>query len=159
LFTLSVTILTGLLFGSAPAWQFSRPNLTTALKDGGRFSGARFAPRMRKFLLVAEVGLALTLLIAAGLLVKSFWRMLELRAGFRAEYVLTLELSPAPGKYVEPWRRGALYQQILERVKAIPGAQIVGAGNHLPLSITGGAMLLPLKVKGADGGFDWTIGG
>jgi putative ABC transport system permease protein len=87
LLTLAVTVLTGLLFGSAPAWQFSRPNLATALKDGGRFTGARFAPRLRKILLVAEVALALTLLIGAGLLVKSFWRMLELRAGFRAEHV------------------------------------------------------------------------
>ena len=158
LFTLAVTLLTGLLFGCAPAWQFSRPDLTTALKEGGRLSGAGVAPRLRKILLVGEVALTLALLICAGLLVKSFWRTLELRAGFRSEQVLTLELAPAPGKYADSTRLAALYQQILERVAATPGVRMVGAGNHLPMSITGGMMLMPLKVIGR-GDFDWAIGG
>jgi len=156
LFTLAVTLLTGLLFGCAPALQFSRPDLTTALKEGWRPSGA--APRLRKILLVGEVALTLALLIGAGLLVKSFWRMLELRAGFRAEQVLTLELSPAPGKYADRERLAALYQQVIERVSALPGARVVGASNHLPMSITGGISLWPLKVIGR-GDFDMMIGG
>jgi putative ABC transport system permease protein len=158
LFTLAVTLLTGLLFGCAPAWQFSNPDLTTALKEGVRSSGAGLAPRLRKLLVIGEVALTLTLLIGAGLLVKSFWRMLELRVGFRAEQVLTLELSPAPGKYSDRSRLAALYQQILERVAALPGVQTVGAANHLPLSITGGMSLFPLKVIGR-GDIDWNIGG
>jgi putative ABC transport system permease protein len=158
LFTLAVTLFTGLLFGCAPALQFSRPDLTTALKEGGRPSGAVVAPRLRKTLLIGEVALTLALLIGAGLLVKSFWRMLELRAGFRAEQVLTLELSPAPGKYADRERLAAIYQQVIERVGALPGARIVGASNHLPLSITEGAMLMSLKVIGR-GGLDWNLGG
>src|SRR5262249_47463721 len=142
LFTLAVTLLTGLLFGCAPAWQFSRPDLTTALKEGGRSSGAGATPRLRQILLVGEVALTLALLIGAGLLVKSFWRMLELRAGFRAEQVLTLELAPAPGKYADRTRLASFYQQILERVAATPGVRIVGAGNHLPMSITEGITLM-----------------
>jgi predicted permease len=157
-FTLAVTLLTGLLFGLAPALQFSRPDLTTALKEGGGASVAGVAPRLQKILLIGEVALTLALLIGAGLLVKSFWRMLELRAGFRAEQVLTLEISPAPGKYADPERLAALYQQVIERVSALPGARIVGASNHLPMSITGGISLSPLKVIGR-GGFDMMIGG
>src|SRR5262245_451878 len=74
--------------------------------------------------------------------------MMELRAGFRAEQVLTLELSPAPGKYAYRERLAALYQQVIERVAALPGARIVGAGNHLPLSPTGGMSSWALKVIG-----------
>ncbi|MBO0724488.1 MAG: ABC transporter permease [Blastocatellia bacterium] len=158
LFTLAVTLLTGLLFGCAPALQFSRPDLTTALKEGGAPGAAGVAPRLRKILLVGEVALTLALLIGAGLLVKSFWRMLGLRAGFRAEQVLTLELSPAPGKYADPERLAALYQQVIERVGALPGVRIVGASNHLPMSITEGILLSPLKVIGR-GDFDIMIGG
>jgi putative ABC transport system permease protein len=158
LFTLAVSLLTGLLFGCAPAWQFSRPDLTTSLKEGGRPSGTGVAPRLRKLLLIGQVSLTLALLIGAGLLVKSFWQMLELRDGFRGENVLTLELSPAPGKYADSVRLAELYQQIIEVVAAIPGVETVGASNHLPLSSTGGTMLLPLKVIGR-GNFDWGIGG
>jgi putative ABC transport system permease protein len=158
LFTFAVTLLTGLLFGVAPALRFSRPDLTTALKEGGGHSAAGVAPRLRMILLTGEIALTLALLVGAGLLVKGFWRMLELRAGFRAEQVLTLELSPAPGKYADPERLATLYQQVIERVRALPGAQIVGASNHLPMSITGGISLLRLKVIGR-GDFDIMIGG
>ena len=158
LFTLGVTLLAGLLFGCAPAWQFSCPDLTTALKEGGRPGGSGVAPRLRKFLLIGQVALTLALLIGAGLLVKGFWRMLELRAGFLGENLLTLELSPAPSKYSDNARRSELYQQIIKGVTALPGVQTVGASNHLPFSITGGTMLLTLKVIGR-GDFDWKIGG
>jgi putative ABC transport system permease protein len=86
--------------------------------------------------------------------------MLELRAGFRAEQVLTLELSPSPGKYAGSEQLDALYQKILERVSALPGVQTAGASNHLPLSISStGSILSPMKVVGRGGDFDWAIGG
>src|SRR5262249_1256323 len=90
LFTLALSTLTGLLFGLSPALRFSRGEVQNALHAGGRIAGAEMRSRVRSALVVSEVALALVLLAGAGLLLKSFRRLLEVRPGFNVEKVLTL---------------------------------------------------------------------
>jgi predicted permease len=136
-FTLSLSVLTGLLFGLAPALQASKPDLTAALKDksssGFGSSGGSGKRRLRSALIIAEVTLSFVLLIGAGLMMKSFIRLIVADPGFNAENVLTMELSLPYEKYREAGQREAFYRQLLERVEALPGVESAGAVNHLPL--------------------------
>jgi putative ABC transport system permease protein len=130
-FTLLISLLTGLLFGLLPALQFSRPDLNAALKEGGR--GGGFHSRgLRSALMVSEVALALVLLVGAGLLIRSFVKLLNVDPGYRAENLLTARL-PLPPRYREKSQRLQFYEQTLQRVAALPGVISVGATSHLPL--------------------------
>jgi len=130
-FTLLISLLTGLLFGLLPALQFSRPDLNDALKEGGR--GGGFHSRgLRSALMVSEVALALALLVGAGLLIRSFVKLLNVDPGYRAENLLTARL-PLPPRYREKSKRLQFYEQTLQRVAALPGVISVGATSHLPL--------------------------
>jgi putative ABC transport system permease protein len=134
-FTCGVSLLTGIVFGLAPALQVSQPNLNEALKEGGRSgtTGPRRA-RLRSILIVSEVALSLMLLICAGLLIKSFIRLRNVSPGFEPENVLTLNI-PLPGtRYKEETQIGSFYKQLLDRVKALPEVESVGAISHLPLT-------------------------
>lgn len=119
-FALLVSVLTGVLFGLAPAWQASQPNLRAALQEGGtqRSSGQR---RWREWLVVAEVALALPLLIGAGLLLNSFIRVLRVSPGVQAEQVLVAELNLPATKYGEPARRASFFDELAQRAAALPG--------------------------------------
>jgi putative ABC transport system permease protein len=131
-FTLAVALLTGLIFGMAPAWQHVRLNLNTTLKEGARMAGGS-ARRLRQLLVVAEIALALLLLIGAGLMIKSFVRLQQVAPGFDAQRALTMELNLAPAKYARAEQRTAFLQQVLERLKALPGVEVAGATHRLPL--------------------------
>jgi len=135
LFALGASMLCGILFGIAPALHLARTDLNPALREGGR-SGTtgRTGRRIRSVLVIAEVALAVMILIGAGLLIRSFVRLRSADPGFQAEGVITLRLPLAGGRNAQPERRVAFIQQIEDRLAALPGARGVGAGSALPLS-------------------------
>jgi putative ABC transport system permease protein len=131
-FTLGLSLLSGLLFGLAPAWQVSKPDLNDALKEGGRNS-ASGSRRLRSLLVISEVALSLVLLIGAGLLFRSFLALLKTDPGFNAEGVLTMNLNLPFAKYKEENQRAAFYGDLVQRVKSLPGVQSAALVNYLPL--------------------------
>ena len=146
-FTLLVTALTGIIFGLAPALQASRLNLNESLKEGGRtgMEGARHN-RVRSLLVISEVALSLVLLIGAGLLIKSFWRLLQTDPGYDTKRVLALDVTLPRVKYPEPERQAAFFQQALQRISVLPGVEAAGATNLLPLG--GGNRESTFKIEG-----------
>jgi predicted permease len=131
-FTLAVSVLTGVVFGLAPAWRASKPDLNATLKEGGR-SSAPGRLSTRSLLLISEVALALVLLIGAGLLVNSFLRLLRVDPGFDHHNVLTLQIALPPARYAESQQRAAFFEQVLQRVEQLPGVESAGLTNVLPL--------------------------
>jgi putative ABC transport system permease protein len=132
-FTLGLSVLTGLLFGLAPALQASRPDLNATLKEGGKASGAVGGQRLRGALIVAEVALSFVLLIGTGLMVKSFLGLVTADPGFDSEGVLAMELALPAAKYNDAARRADFYRQLVARLEAVPGVEAAGVVNHLPL--------------------------
>jgi putative ABC transport system permease protein len=132
-FTLVLSLLTGLLFGMVPAVQISMTKFHDTLKEGGRsMSADRGSHAVRRVLIVAEVGLALMLLAGAGLLIKSFSRILGVSPGFEPRNVLTLTLALPAAKYPNDTARIAFWDQMLPRIAAIPGVKAVGATSVMP---------------------------
>jgi putative ABC transport system permease protein len=132
LFTLGLSLLSGLIFGLAPAWQISKPNLNDALKEGGRQAGAG-SHRLRNLLVVSEVALSLMLLIGAGLFIRSFTALLKADPGFNPEGIITANINLPVAKYKEESQRGAFYADLVQRVKSLPGVQNAAAVNYIPL--------------------------
>jgi putative ABC transport system permease protein len=132
-FTLLVSLLTGMVFGLAPALQSSRPDLNETLKEGGKggASSSRLG-RARNALIVVEVAMALVLLIGAGLLIKSFRRLQEVDPGFDPRNLLTMRLFLPQSKYAEPQQRQAFFEQVLKRIESLPGVQAVGTSTWIP---------------------------
>jgi putative ABC transport system permease protein len=128
MFTLGVSVVTGLLFGLAPALQASRLNLTEALKEGDRGSVGRH--KLRNVLVVCEVALTLTLLVGAGLLIQSFRRVLQVDPGFETQNLLTMQVSVnnTDGNQV-----ASFFKQVQENVRSLPGVKSVAISNGLPL--------------------------
>jgi putative ABC transport system permease protein len=133
LFTLGVSLLTGLVFGLAPAVQASRTDLNSSLKEGGRSqTGGAARQRVRSALVVSEVALSLLLLVGAGLLLKSFVRLREAPLGFEPQGVLTMQVSRAVGKGVTPERAAAYFDDLAMRVRALPGVKAVTYAAGMP---------------------------
>jgi putative ABC transport system permease protein len=134
LFTLGVSLLTGLIFGLAPALQASRFNLNETLKEGGRDSAAGSrGNRIRSLLVVAEVAVSLILLIGAGLLINSFLRLRNVDPGFRADNLLTMRIVLPELKYPDHARRSAFYTELINRIEALPGVKSAAVANWIPL--------------------------
>ncbi len=133
--TLVVSLATGILFGLAPALEATRLNLNETLKEGGKGAGGQGARsrRLRGTLVVAEVALALVLLVSAGLLVKSFVRLQQIDTGFNTENVLTLVVNLPTAKYDTMERVVGFFREATERIRTLPGVRSVGAVNYLPL--------------------------
>ena len=133
-FTLGVAVGTGLFCGLVPALQSSGRHLHDSLKEGGRaVAGGARGRLARQALVLSEVAVALVLLVAAGLLIKSFSRLQSLDPGFRSQGVLTLALSPAELRYREPKQQLAFYRELLARVGRLPGVDQAGTAYPLPL--------------------------
>lgn len=125
-----LSLLTIIVFGLAPALQTSKLNLNKALKESGRSEAqGRGQKRFRSLLVVTEIALAMVLLVGAGLMIKSFWRLSNADRGFEAAGVLTAKIDPSSDEYREPHRVAAYYRQVLERVSAIPGVRHAGIIN------------------------------
>ena len=133
LFTLGISLLTSLIFGLAPAIDASKPNLNEALKESGRSSGASARRnRLRNFLVIAEVALAVVLVTASGLMFRSFVRLQRVSPGFNPENLLTLELELPEAAYQSDQQQKLFQQQLLQKVRAIPGVQFAGTVDNLP---------------------------
>jgi putative ABC transport system permease protein len=132
-FALLAAIATGLLFGLAPAWQLSRPNLNETLKEGGRTSRSNSGV-IRGGLIVVEVALAVVLLAGTGLLLKTVFRLQSVPAGFDAESVLAMDISVNDQKYPNGERRAAFLKQIIQRIESLPGVEAAGSATTLPMS-------------------------
>jgi putative ABC transport system permease protein len=131
-FTLGLSFLSGLVFGLAPAWQVSKPDLNNALKEGGRQTTDR-SHRLRSSLVVFEVALSLVLLVGAGLLARSFLALIKTSPGFNPDKVLTMNLVLPGAKYKEEPQRNAFYRDLVQRVNALPGVESAAVVNYLPL--------------------------
>ena len=133
-FAFGISLLTGILFGLAPAIGATRENLVDSLKERSQRSGSSpAAPRLRNALLVSQVALALVLVVSAGLLTRTFFRLLGADGGFRAERVLTFQLSLPALQYADQNHIVTLYRDALERLRSIPGVQSAGIGETVPM--------------------------
>src|SRR5215813_3036960 len=162
LFTLMISMLTGVLFGLMPAWQASKPDLNESLKEGAKgASSVDSRQRLRGALVVAEVALSLVLLVGAGLMVRSFVAMLRDDIGFNPQGVLSFHLWLVDEKYSEAQRRG-FYDQLLKRLKTLPGVVDAGAASILPMSNDGEGRFFeiagrPPFEKGKEPGGDYRV--
>jgi putative ABC transport system permease protein len=133
-FTLGVSLLTGLVFGLAPAWSGSRVDLHDALKEGGRgASGPASGGRLRGALVATELALALVLLIGAGLLVKGFWLLRSVEPGFDPRHLLTMRIELPEARYKEIPKQTEFRRRVLEEINSLPGTQAAMV-SELPLA-------------------------
>ena len=132
-FTLALTVITGLIFGLAPALQVSRPDLNEGLKEGLRSGASGHRNRLRSLLMVSEIALSFMLLVGAGLLIKSFMRLRDVSAGINPDQVLAVRVSLPSAKYPQGEPRVQLLHQAVERLSLLPGVQSAGAVLSLPL--------------------------
>lgn len=146
-FTVLIAVLTGIIFGLAPALQFSKPDLNESLKEGGRGSTTgRHSRLTRDVLAVVEVALSLVLIIGAGTLIRSFRAVLNEDMGFNPKNVLSFQVSLPDFKYPTPVEASHFFEQAIERMRRLPGVASAGAVNFLPL--TGWTDLTSFEIDG-----------
>ena len=134
-FTFLVSLLTGVIFGLIPAFDAARFNLTESLKEGGKnIGGSLRSHRLRSSLVIAEVALALVLLVGAGLLIRSFARLQGVDPGFNANNVLTMNVSLPRRKYDTDQKRVDFFRQAVAQIQSLPGVESVGAASYLPFA-------------------------
>ncbi|HKP11887.1 MAG TPA: ABC transporter permease [Blastocatellia bacterium] len=141
-FTLLASLLTSVVFGLVPAYQAVKFDLQAALKEGGRAAPARGRSRLRSALVIAEVALSLVLLVGAGLLIKSFWLLRQVDTGFRAEQVLTVKLFPPASSYPDDQHVAAFYENLLQRVRSLPGVTDAAVVDAVPLGDRSGGTVM-----------------
>ena len=139
LFTFGVTLLTGVGFGLGPVLQATKTHWGATLKETGHTSRYSTRRGVRNVFVIAEAAVALILLVGAGLLIRSFVRLMNVDPGFRSEKVLTMQVSLPRFTYREPAKQLAFFNSALEQIKALPGVESVGATSFLPLSGLGSA--------------------
>jgi putative ABC transport system permease protein len=134
-FTVVASVLTGVVFGLAPALRISRPDLNGVLKQAGRGStGGGRGNLLRNALVTAQIALALVLLVGAGLMIKSFSRLHEVSPGFNPDNLLTMQIELPAAKYPKPQQRANFFHAVVERVSGLPGVVAAGTVSELPLS-------------------------
>ena len=136
-FTLGLATLTGILFGLFPALQISRGQFNRNLKESARVSASSSQRRVSSSLVIGEIAMSLALLAGAGLLLKSFWRLIHVSPGFQPNHVVTTRLSlpmSSYGPYGDSEQRARFWQQLEQQIRVLPGVEAVGATSELPLS-------------------------
>jgi predicted permease len=134
-FTACVSLATGTIFGLAPAWKASKVSLNEMLKEGaGGVTGGGRGRKLRSILVASEIALSLVLLVGAGLLIRSFIKLREVDPGFSADNILSMRVSLAGPRYSKPEQGTAFFQQLLDGVSQLPGVNLAGGSNVLPLS-------------------------
>jgi putative ABC transport system permease protein len=138
-FTLVASLVTGVIFGLLPALTASKPDLLSPLKEGGRGATSRRKKRLRRFLVISEVAMAVVLLVSAGLLMKSFWRLLQVDPGFSATNVVTVGIQLPASRYPQEfstfprWTKvRTFHQELLQRVKAVSGVDYAALAYNIP---------------------------
>ena len=134
LFTISLAVIAGIAFGILPGLLSSGRNVREKLNQGGRLSAAPVSQRLRGALVIGEIAFCLTLLAGAGLLLRSFVRLMHVDRGFDADHVLTLRIWPSPTRYVDPNKYIAYVNEIINRAQALPGVKAAGWATCLPVS-------------------------
>lgn len=156
--TLVVTIVAGVLSGCAPAWYASQVDPASSLKEGGRAGEGKSHHRLRRSLVVGELALALTLLSGAGLALHSFWNLTKVDLGVRTDHVLTFTLQQPDQRFASAGRIEPYYQQVMERLHALPGvssvavvtgAPLLGTSDGMPFTIVGKSFADPSQRPGA----------
>jgi len=138
-FTAALALLTGILFGVAPAFRARRISLSAGLHEGIRSTASASSRGTSRFLVAAQVALSLVLLVGAGLLLKSFAHLLAVNPGFQPENLLTMRLSLSGERYAEPEPMAQFYESLLERVRSLPGVRAAGLITALPIRPDGWA--------------------
>jgi len=134
-FTIGISLLTGLIFGLAPALQISKPNLAESLKETGRGSGpAASRNRLRSVLVISEIAMTLVLLVCAGLLIRTVLRLRNVDTGFNSRNILSMSIGLPSSKYPKPDNVIAFNKEMIERIAALPGVKAAGTTSVLPLS-------------------------
>jgi putative ABC transport system permease protein len=147
-FTLGLSLLTSLIFGLVPALQTSKPDLNESLKEGSRGSTSGISSRrVRSTLVVAEVAVALVVLICAGLMINSFIRLRNVRPGFRTDNILTLSIALPESRYPDSHieRASAFFQELTAQVKALPGVESASFSSSIPFSGSGWGKLFSVE--------------
>jgi putative ABC transport system permease protein len=146
-FTLLVSFGAGIIVGIVPALQFTRTSISETLKQGsGRTGGGTIKQHTRKALVISEVALSLVLLIGAGLMIRSLWKLQNVNPGFDTSNALTMSIVLTPIRYSEPQQRLALVDRAMEQIRAVPGVISVGTTTKVPLA--GGGSTQPFSVEG-----------
>src|SRR5207248_1395174 len=133
LFTGAITILTGFIFGLAPAIQASRTALAESLSAGGRSGAIPVSQHLRSALAIGEVAFAMLLVVAAGLLIRSFWALSHVNPGFQSERVVTARITPNQSFCNDPGRCLGFYRVLLDKLQSSPGVKSAALVNDLPL--------------------------
>jgi putative ABC transport system permease protein len=146
-FTLLVSFGAGIIIGIVPAFRFTRTNVSDTLKQGsGRTGGSSIKQHTRKALVISEVALSLVLLIGAGLMIRSFWKLQNVDPGFDTSNALTMSIVLTPIRYSEPHQRLAFVDRAIEQIRAVPGVVSVGTTTKIPLA--GGGSTQPFSIEG-----------
>jgi putative ABC transport system permease protein len=146
IFTIFVSLVTGLIFGLAPATQAANFNLNDSLKEGSRDPGAGSGGnRIRGLLVISEVAVSFVLLIGAGLLINSFVRLRSVDPGFRPEKLLTMKIVLPEVRYGDPATRSAFYTELIRRVETVPGVKSAAVATSVPLTDTGNSIGISIE--------------
>jgi putative ABC transport system permease protein len=149
-FSLAASILCGVLFGCAPAWQTAQLNLSDTLKESGRASTGAGRHGLRRTLVVVEFALALTLLAGAGLVIHSFWKLSRVDLGFRQDHILTFFLPVTNEHFKSPEQMIVFYRQLLDKIGSLPGVTAVSASTGMPIIGTNFGMPFNLAGQAVD---------
>ena len=160
LFTIGVSLVTGLVFGLVPALRTTKMDLRETLNEGSR--GSTSGPghhRIRSVLVAAEIAMAMLLLVGAGLLLRSFSRLQDVPPGFQADHLLVADIPLSQSAYSKPEQRFEFFDRLVERAKSLPGVRAAGAASFLPVSGGGGLIHFNISGRPPKSPHDYTAAG